>query len=138
MRDRRHRLRRPSRVAGGHGRERLEGVYDSELSNAEKRHRKAVVFHEMRAAYVPLRARWGDDGRYDKWFAREPNNAQLAAVVTYHDLVPGFEALLARYQGDLEAFYTAVDTLSREHREARRLRLMALADHGAVLHGAGG
>lgn len=119
-------------------RERLEGVYGSDLPDAEKRRRKARVFDEMRAAYAPLRARWGGDGRYDKWFAREPNNAQLAAVVTYHDLVPGFEALLARHQGDLEAFYMAVGTLSREHREARRLRLMALADHGAVLHGAGG
>lgn len=53
------------------------------------------------------------------------NNAQLAAAATYHELVPGFDALLARHDGDLDAFYEAADRLRGLSRQERRALLIA-------------
>jgi len=108
-------------------RSELQRLYDSTLPEGEKRRGKADIFGQMRAEYEPLKARWGGDSRYDRWFAGELNNARLAAVVTYHDLVPGFQALLAERGGDLGAFYEAVQQLGELEPEVRREELAQLA-----------
>ncbi len=105
----------------------LREIYQAPLSDEEKRRHKTRIFEQMRIAYQTLNARWGGDGPYDKRFAGDLNNARIVAVVTYHDLVPGFQALLAQEGGDLEAFYAAVKELGRLSREDRRQRLNTLA-----------
>ncbi|MDZ7751114.1 MAG: aminopeptidase [Gammaproteobacteria bacterium] len=64
---------------------------------------------------------------YEGWFTSPPNNARLATVALYHDLVPGFEALLQEAEGDLPAFYRRVEALAALDRPARRARLNAAA-----------
>lgn len=105
----------------------LRDVYDSPLTDPEKRREKARIFADMRSRYELVKARWEGDGRYDRWFANELNNARLASIVTYHDLVPGFYAMLARHDGDLAAFYAEVEALAEQPREVRRRRLASLA-----------
>ena len=107
-------------------RERLENLYGSPLADAEKRRKKSRIFINMRSRYRLVKARWDGDGRYDHWFANGLNNARLASVVTYHDLAPGFDAMLARHDGDLAAFYAEVEALAEQPREERRRRLADL------------
>jgi predicted aminopeptidase len=55
------------------------------------------------------------------------NNAHLASVATYEELVPAFRALLAREGGDLPKFYAAVKELARLPKAERDRALAALA-----------
>ena len=107
-------------------RERLGDLYGSPRTDAEKRREKARIFSGMHAHYARLKARWDGDERYDRWFSNGLNNARLASIVTYHDLVPGFQAMLARHNGDLGAFYREVQALAAQPREQRRVRLHGL------------
>jgi predicted aminopeptidase len=104
-------------------RAKLEQYYRQELPPAEKRLGKARLLAQMREAYLQLKASWGGFAGYDRWFAAGPNNASLASVALYADLVPAFRALLEREGGDLPRFYAAVKELARLPREERETRL---------------
>ena len=108
----------------------LRDVYDSPRSDPEKRREKARIFAEMRSRYAQMKAGWEGDNRYDRWFAAGLNNARMASVATYHDLVPGFEALLARHQGRMASFYAEVAEWAELPREDRRRRLASAAHLG--------
>lgn len=60
---------------------------------------------------------------YDRWIAAGLNNAQLAAVATYYECLPGFERMLAAAGGDLPRFYESVRALAREPRSERHAQL---------------
>ncbi|MCU0950345.1 MAG: aminopeptidase [Burkholderiaceae bacterium] len=93
-----------------------------------KRERKRAVFASLQSAYRQMRdARWGGFAGYDRFFAQDLNNAHLAAVGAYNELVPAFEALLAREGGDLPRFYDAVRALAARPRAERDAALRALA-----------
>ena len=94
-------------------RDRLEILYDSGASVAEKRSGKAAIFNDLRADYQALKARWNGYTGYDGWFAQNLNNAHLVSLGMYHRHVPAFQALLARHQGNLVAFYRAVQDLGQ-------------------------
>ena len=80
-------------------RERLKAVYASDLGREQKLERKAAEWQQLRAAYPAL--------------PPEPNNAFLASIAVYTELVPAFERLLAE-SGSFEAFYRRVQTLARD------------------------
>lgn len=105
-------------------RERLREVYGGEEPAEHKRRAKKELFEELREAYGELRASWDGYPGYDPWFERELNNAHLVSVDAYHDLVPEFERLLEREQGDLESFYGEVRELAKLDPEERERRLM--------------
>lgn len=92
-------------------RQRLEGLYAQALDVVEKRASKAQILWELRATYRQ-RQELGKLADYEGWFTTELNNAKLAAVATYYQLVPAFERLLAFYQGDLLGFYRACEVLA--------------------------
>jgi len=108
-------------------RHRLDELYDSGLAVDAMRTAKARVFTELRAAYQAQRAEWGNDGRYDSWFAQELNNAHLAGVALYHLHVSAFEALFRDSGQDLRKFYRAARRLGRLPAEERNARMSALA-----------
>jgi predicted aminopeptidase len=105
----------------------LKQYYQQELPLEQKRLGKARHFADMEQEYRRLRDAWGGFAGYDRWFARSPNNATLASVALYTELVPAFEALLARESGDLPRFYAAVKQLARLPEEERNTRLRATA-----------
>lgn len=106
-------------------RERLRALYASDLPPDRMRARKLQTLDGMRAEYQALKAGWGGYAGYDGWFAQPVNNAQLAAVGIYSQLVPGFQGLLAENGGDLPKFYEAVRSLARLSPQQRRARLDA-------------
>lgn len=92
---------------------KLRVLYGSALSVDQKRAAKRHIFHELQKQYQQLKSAWGDYGGYDNWFSQEPNNAQLASIAIYTQLVPAFQALLAQQQGDLARFYQAVRDIAK-------------------------
>jgi predicted aminopeptidase len=79
-------------------RERLDGVYRMNLSPGQMLEHKRGEWERLRASYPALPA--------------EPNNAFLASIAVYTELVPAFEHLLAE-SGSLEGFYERVKNLAR-------------------------
>ncbi len=108
-------------------RERLDGLYSSSLDPGAMRKRKSEIFEELQREYSALKQKWDGYQGYDRWFARKLNNAQIATVVLYNQLVPAFEALLQREGGDLPRFYRAVRELAALPKEEREARVRALA-----------
>jgi predicted aminopeptidase len=94
-------------------RERLAALYASDAPAQSKREQKARTFDEMRAEYDRLRQSWGGYSGYDWWFAQPLNNAQLASVSIYTQLVPAFQRLLVDNGGDLPRFYAAAKKLAK-------------------------
>lgn len=80
-------------------RERLQAVYASDLAREQKLEHKRAEWQRLRAAYPALPA--------------APNNAFLASIAVYTELVPAFERLLAE-SGSFEAFYRRVKELARD------------------------
>jgi predicted aminopeptidase len=101
-------------------RDQLAATYESNIDDAEKRARKRALFDALKADYQRMRTeRWGGWSGYDRYFAQPLNNAHLAAVAAYNDLVPAFEAVLQAEGGDLPRFYARVKQLAREDRDRR-------------------
>lgn len=105
----------------------LAAFYDRPAEPEEKRAGKRRLFSEMQEEYLALKASWGGFGGYDRLFARGANNALLASVASYSELVPAFRALLAEKHDDLPVFYAAVRELAKLDRSERDARLAALA-----------
>jgi len=108
-------------------RDALAEVYASEEPEQVKRQRKSHQQDALRRDYEVLREAWGYRG-YDRWFAGPLNNAQLATVGSYNDLVPAFAALLHSVDGDLSAFYRRVAELARLPAEQRTAALQAVRE----------
>lgn len=108
-------------------RSRLAEFYERPAMPEEKRAGKQQIFSQMQDEYRALKAAWGGFAGYDRLFARGANNALLASVAAYTELVPAFRALLARKQNDLAAFYAAVRALARLSKPERDAQLAALA-----------
>ena len=79
-------------------RERLAAVYRMDLPDEQKLEHKRGEWQRLRERYPTL--------------PEEPNNAFLASVALYTELVPSFERLLAR-AGSLERFYAEVRKLAK-------------------------
>jgi len=88
-----------------------------------KRSRKREILDDLEASYAELKAGWGGYAGFDGWFGRDLNNARLALIGVYHELVPAFLALLADHDSALEPFYTEVERISK----------MPLAERHALL-----
>jgi predicted aminopeptidase len=105
-------------------RARLGALYTSAAPPGELRAGKRHILGELAADIGALERRQGVHYPvYDQWIAAGLNNAQLAAVATYYQCVPGFERLLAAGNGDLARFYGAVRALAKEPRAARHAQL---------------
>ncbi len=108
-------------------RNRLDALYRSGQSDADKRESKAAVMRELRAEYATLKAeRWAGFSGYDGWFDRA-NNAAFGVLSAYNGLVPEFERLFERQGRDFERFYA----------EVRRLAKLPKAERLAILKSAG-
>jgi predicted aminopeptidase len=104
-------------------RNRLDAFYHGAGSAQEKRAGKARLFDEMLDEYRALKQAWGGYAGYDRLFAQRPNNAMLASIAAYTELVPAFRSMLAAEGGDMERFYAAVKKLAALPPDERRARL---------------
>lgn len=109
-------------------RNRLKELFSSKVSDSEKRVSKLHIFSEMRRDFARLRAADIGFSNYDKWFSLELNNALLATISTYTQLVPAFHALLMQQGGDLESFFDTVKEISKLTEKERNSTLKAYGD----------
>lgn len=107
-------------------RERFADLYEMEIPVDEMRERKLAMQEDLREAYYGLKDEWGGYAGYDNWFTNSLNNAQLATVSSYNDLVPAFNNLLSTKEGDLSAFYEAVQQLANDEQSSRDSSMEAL------------
>jgi len=114
----------------------LEKIYSSSHSAAQKRTAKADIFRTLRRDYQQVKTTWGGFSRYDKWFEQELNNAHLASIAVYTQLVPAFQKLLAENNGELPHFYEAVRKLGGLPKDVRIARLNELQGDGLDASGA--
>lgn len=114
-------------------RERLAAAYAADAPDEAKRAHKTAILASLRADYERLKVeRWGGFAGYDRFFANGVNNANLASVAAYTELVPAFNALLAREGGDLPRFYAAAKALAKLPRAERLAALERLAPDVAL------
>lgn len=101
----------------------LNTIYASELPPDRKRIEKAACFSALLNDFELEKRKIPEMARFEHWFASGLNNAGLATVAAYHDLVPAFQVILSRSQGDLAAFYEECRNLSRLPPPERRQHL---------------
>ena len=92
-------------------RSRLQLLYAGHQPVAWKRMRKRQLLDDLKMQYAALVKGWPDYHEFSAWFGNPVNNAQLISVSTYYGLVPEFERLFQRLDGDLPKFYRAVSEL---------------------------
>lgn len=109
-----------------HYRERLDALYRSAASQADKQQQKAALMQALRADHARLKAeRWQGFAGYDAWLAKA-NNAALGVLAAYTEWVPNFERLFEREGRDFRRFYAAVQRLADLPRTEREAALRAL------------
>jgi predicted aminopeptidase len=91
----------------------LKVLYAGGLSVEHKRAEKAEIFAALLRDFEAEKQKLPALAVYEQWLASGLNNAGLAAIAVYHDLVPAFQRLLNRSNGDLAAFYRECRRLSR-------------------------
>jgi predicted aminopeptidase len=107
-------------------RTRLDALYRLGQPPEAMRAGKRAILEEMDAEYRVLKTTWEGYRGYDRWFAKKPNNAHIASVSVYTQLVPAFEALLAQSGGDLKEFYKRVSAIAAQPPAQRAQALAAL------------
>lgn len=107
---------------------RLEWLYQQEMPPEAMRRNKQAAIEQLRREYAALRDAGEISAAYDRWFARDLNNAHLAGASVYQQWVPALENLLARSGNDLQIFYAAARELAAQPPDARRLALGRLMD----------
>lgn len=109
-------------------RKELQKLFESDLSDTEKRARKARIFDELRQEFSLLKAEKNGLNSYDTWFAQPLNNALLATVSIYTQLLPAFQNILQQQDQDLERFFETVTKISKLPKEERNLILQKAAE----------
>jgi predicted aminopeptidase len=111
-------------------RQDLEALYarrDS-MTQEDMRRAKAVIFEGISERYAAsARAAPPPQAPHSKWVNGNLNNARLAALATYHDLVPGFIQLFYREGDDWERFHRAVAAMKPMSKQERR-KILGVSD----------
>lgn len=94
---------------------------ESELSQ------KQAVLERFKNRAITLDQRHQGSMRIERWFKKPVNNARLATLSTYFEMLPGFEALLRRGGGYLETYFAEVESMRQLTVAARRQRILSLA-----------
>lgn len=94
-------------------REQLHKLFTSDRSDAEKRAEKTRIYNNLRDEFSRLKALRTEFNNYDQWFSHELNNAQLATISVYTQLLPAFQALLAQQNGNMSQFFEVVKKISK-------------------------
>ncbi len=102
-------------------------LYLSDLSEEQMRGEKAALQQALRDEHGSLVQAWGVNA-YQGWFNGPLNNAQLATVASYNDLIPAFEVLFEQQGREWASFHEAVVSLIALSAEERQAAVAALMD----------
>jgi predicted aminopeptidase len=106
-------------------REELKEVYAQTYRSREtERLQKEAALARFHQRALALDRRHGGTMKIERWFKKPVNNARLATISSYYEMLPGFEAMLAAREGDLDLFFADVDAMRRMKHDDRRLQVM--------------
>lgn len=108
-------------------RNQLERLYSKNISVADKRNGKALVFDKLKDEYRRLKMEWPGYSGYDLWFRHRLNNAQMITVSIYNDFVSTFRKILQDSGYDFELFYNKCQDLAKKSKEERHIYLKKLS-----------
>jgi predicted aminopeptidase len=109
-------------------------LYSTTLPVDQQRQAKAELLGALRQRYADLKLSWNGYTGYDAFFGEDLNNARLASMSLYSELVPAFEVLLERQNQDLPQFYQSVAALAALGKEARSSALTLLLPAANKIH----
>ncbi|MCG6891608.1 MAG: aminopeptidase [Gammaproteobacteria bacterium] len=104
-------------------RSELGAVYASDITDAEKRVRKARQFQQARDEHDQIAARHGIEGGFKPWFADGLNNAKIGSIAAYNSRLNAFIGILNAHAVDFSSFYRYVGHLA-ELKQATRERCL--------------
>jgi predicted aminopeptidase len=92
----------------------LQVIYQTNMSSAQMRLEKDLVFKQLKASYEILKVEhWDGQPWYQPWFDGELSNAKFAALSTYRQRVPILRTLLTKCDQSLERFYRVLSSLKK-------------------------
>lgn len=101
-------------------REKLREVYVRTYPSVEaERLAKQRVFEDMLKQALSIRPNVTVAPKHTVNAAQKWNNARLNTVAAYYTLVPGFERLLQKHNGNLDAFYHEVSSMRKLSNDER-------------------
>ncbi|MBF0279345.1 MAG: aminopeptidase [SAR324 cluster bacterium] len=105
--------------------EKLEKLYQSDLSETEKLSGKKRLFEEMKKTY---QQRIGEFEiiKYDSWFDQDLNNAHLLGIRRYNNHVSSFQKIFRRQDQDWKAFFSKIEEVASFPKEKREAFLQSL------------
>lgn len=107
-------------------RDRLKRLYESTVSDDQKRSGKQAIIGRLRSEYATVRdGQWGGFKGYDRWFAQPLGNAHLGAIGAYNDRVDAFLGMLDEVGGDMDDFYELAGQVAALAPDERNTRLQA-------------
>ncbi len=109
-------------------REELKKIYAAtDESRESELSQKQAVLERFKNRAITLDQRHQGSMSIERWFNKPVNNARLATLSTYFEMLPGFEAMLRRGAGNLEAYFNEVESMRQLTVAARRQRILSLA-----------
>lgn len=115
-------------------RRQLQELFRSDRGGEEMRAHKQKIIEELRSEFLQLKAMRPGFASYEQWFAQPLNNALLATVSVYTQLVPAFQTILVQYDHDMEKFFAAVKKLGKMPKDERhRLLQSIMEDYSQVV-----
>lgn len=105
-------------------RRELAQLYQQDISVEQKLILKKEAFARLRTRYRNWQQKSNYHG-FDNWMNRDLNNAHLALIATYQDMVPAFLALLEAVDGRLDIFYEEVTKTGQLDKELREEKLQS-------------
>ena len=103
-------------------RAQLDSVYHQAIPDEEKQRQKDRIFAELKMWYQAWRQSH-DYAGFDDWMSKELNNAHLALIATYQQMVPDFFLALQSVDGDMKKFFELVSAMTDLDNAQRRLQL---------------
>ena len=104
---------------------KLKTLYAEKHDQKTMSDKKQGIIKSMHVDYQQLKQKWQGYKGYDRWMSKEINNARLALVATYYDLVPAFERMLQKQNFVLESFYQEVRKIGELEKKIRNNQLHA-------------
>jgi len=87
---------------------------------------KNQLFKALQEKYKKLKIQWGGYTGYDHWMAQDLNNAHLALIATYNNLIPAFRKIYKNTNSNFQLFYKNVNTLAEKNKSERDKVLLNL------------
>lgn len=109
-------------------RRQLQELFRSDRSDGEKRSHKQQIIEGLRVEFLQLKAMRPEFASYEQWFMQPLNNALLATVSVYTQLVSAFRAILVQHDHDMEKFFVAVKKLGKMPKDERHRLLQSIME----------